>query len=81
MALGFLAIKVFQGEKQLVAGTRSWNGWTGDLKSALIYTARCIFSFWVQIKMEWEIAIHDGRGQLMLETFGVQTRKREKQKQ
>ena len=39
------------------------------------------FQFLGPDKMEGEIAIHDGRGQLMLETFGVQTRKREKQKQ
>lgn len=39
------------------------------------------FQFSGPDKMEWEITIHDGRGQLMMETLGVQTRKREKPKQ
>ncbi|MDG2185718.1 MAG: hypothetical protein P8K79_08575 [Mariniblastus sp.] len=33
------------------------------------------FQFFGQDKMEWKITIHDGRGQLMMETVGVQTRK------
>ena len=33
------------------------------------------FQFFGQDKMEWKITIHDGRGQLMMETVGVQTKK------
>ncbi len=34
------------------------------------------FQFSGQDKMEWKITIHDGRGQLMIESVGVQTRKK-----